>query len=85
MLLPGSAGVVDPCEPGGVRLHSYIAVREQDEICCTAQTLLRALLHGSYEMLFNYDEYEDESNATFMRTVSSITWSQPVITSSDEQ
>jgi len=46
--LPGAVGVVDPCESGQVRAHSVLGLEEQDLLCCTAQTLLRALAHGAF-------------------------------------
>ncbi|TGZ59550.1 hypothetical protein CRM22_009032 [Opisthorchis felineus] len=90
MLLPGSAGVIDPCEPGSLRLHTTMTLAEQDELCCAAQTLLRALLHGAYEVLFTFDECaEDASCDQLLRLVSEkspveIKWSEPVVTPQDE-
>ncbi|GAA29680.2 interleukin enhancer-binding factor 2 [Clonorchis sinensis] len=90
MLLPGSAGVIDPCEPGSLRLHTTMTLAEQDELCCAAQTLLRALLHGAYEILFTFDECaEDASCDQFLRLASEksaveIKWSEHVVTPQDE-
>ena len=44
--LPGSVGIVDPCESGQIRAHSVLGLEEQDLLCSTAQTILRALAHG---------------------------------------
>lgn len=49
ILLPGSASICDPCEPGFVKAHSFMSYEHQDELACGAQTLLRALSHGGYK------------------------------------
>ncbi|KAL5256013.1 hypothetical protein ACHWQZ_G011285 [Mnemiopsis leidyi] len=49
ILLPGSASISDPCEPGFVKAHSFMSYEHQDELACGAQTLLRALSHGGYK------------------------------------
>ncbi|XP_031574607.1 interleukin enhancer-binding factor 2 homolog [Actinia tenebrosa] len=48
LFLPGSLGIIDPCEGGQVRAHSVLSLEEQDSIATTAQTLLRCLNHGAY-------------------------------------
>ncbi|XP_020901666.2 interleukin enhancer-binding factor 2 homolog [Exaiptasia diaphana] len=48
LFLPGSQGIVDPCEGGQVRAHSVLSLEEQDSITTTAQTLLRCLNHGAF-------------------------------------
>lgn len=47
LFLPGSIGIIDPCESGSVRAHSVLSLEEQDAIATSAQTLLRCLSHGA--------------------------------------
>jgi len=53
--LPGSVGIVDPCESGQVRAHSVLGLEEQDLLCLTAQTLLRTLSHGAFNEVLGVD------------------------------
>ncbi|CAH8542037.1 unnamed protein product [Heterobilharzia americana] len=83
-LLPGSTGLIDPCEPGYMRVHSFMTPVEQDEICCTAQVMLRVLIHGGYALLFMHSDLDDASRDQLLKAASEldnlgdIDWPEPV-------
>ncbi|EUB57231.1 Interleukin enhancer-binding factor 2 -like protein [Echinococcus granulosus] len=53
LFLPGSTGIIDPCEPQNRRVHVSLNLIQQDELCCAAQTVCKILNLEKFSILFS--------------------------------
>lgn len=53
LFLPGSAGIIDPCETGNIRIQSLLSLEQQDLLCMTTQHLVRVMAHGGFIAVLN--------------------------------
>lgn len=53
LFLPGSAGIIDPCETGNIRIQTLLSLEQQDLLCMTAQHLVRVMAHGGFMAVLN--------------------------------
>jgi interleukin enhancer-binding factor 2 len=53
LFLPGSAGIIDPCETGNIRIQTLLSLEQQDLLCMTAQHLVRIMAHGGFIAVLN--------------------------------
>lgn len=61
--LSSSQGLLDETLPGNPRAHMALTLEQQNELCCTAQTLLRLFYHGQYRKIIGIEVSDFELNS----------------------
>merc|ERR1712135_241215 len=64
--LPGSCGILDPCEVGAIRVHMVMTMEQEDMLCLTAQNLLRILSQSGYNAILGLDQKENDPSTELL-------------------
>jgi len=64
--LPGSCGILDPCEVGAIRVHMVMTMEQEDILCLTAQNLLRILSQSGYNVILGLDQKTNDATTELL-------------------